>query len=176
MTSTENVHEPLAGMVAPLKASDMPDVAATVALVQVVAALAGFAISKPPGILSVTLTPVMARGFELVNVTVNLDLPPAPIVDGTNAFATAGPTRILFTADTAIAVPGPAPSGSIVARFRIVTPPTATILNCTVAAAFIATTPGAWPGLLTGAAVVKGIVPPAPSATLTPFNFVLPAT
>ena len=130
MTSAENVQDPDAGKVAPLSDSVIPETAAdAVPPGQLVVALAGFAITMPLGKLSVTLAPVMVVPFGLVKVTVKVDLLPAPMLDGTKAFATEGPTRPLLTADTVMAVPDPAPSGSIVATLLIVPPVVTTTLN-----------------------------------------------
>ena len=176
VTSAEKVQEPLAGKLAPPSARVIPaGVAVTTPPAHVVAALAGLAITMPLGKLSEALTPVTTVALGLVRVTVSVDLPPAPMVEGTKILATEGPVSPLLTADTVMAVPGPAPSGSIVATLLIVPPPVAATLNCTVAAAPNAITPAGFPALLINAAVAKGMMPPGPSATATPFSLVLPA-
>ena len=175
--SAAKVQEPLAGMLAPLKVRVVPPaVAAALPPAQVVAALAGLARVMPLGKLSVTATPVMTVALALDRVTVRRETPPAPILAGENALATPGPVSPLLTADTVMAVPGPAPSGSMVATFWTVPPLCADTWNCTVAVAPTAITPAAFPGLLTNAAVAKGITPPEPSGTATPLSLVLPAT
>ena len=151
-------------------------VAATLPPVHVVAALAGLATVILLGKLSVTLTPVMAVAFGLLNVTVTRVTPPAAIVVGKKAFDTLGPARPLLTAETFMAVPAPAPSGSMVAVLTTVAPLSAATWNCTLAVAPNAITPAALPGLLTNAAVANGMAPPEPSATAIPLSFVLPAT
>lgn len=137
------MQEPDAGKVAPLSVNVAPEtVADIVPPGQLVAALVGLAITMPLGKLSVTPAPVIAVAFELVSVTVKVDLLPAPILDGTKALATEGPTSPLLTADTVIEVAGPAPSGSTVAMLLIVPPVVTTTLNWTVAALPKAMTPG----------------------------------
>ena len=176
MTLTDKLQDPLAGIVAPAKVNVVPDgVADTVPGEQLVVAFAGLATTKPLGKLSVTPALVIAVAFGLVRVTVKTDTALAPTVDGTKLLATAGPLSALLTTDTVIAVPGPAPSGSIVAKLFTAPLLVAATLNCTVAVALTAITPAAWPVLRTRAAAANGITPPGPSATLTPLSFVLPA-
>ena len=142
MTSAVTVQEPLAGIVAPVNARVVPEGAAvTVPPVQVVLALAGLAMVMPLGRLSVTLAPVMAVALGLVRVTVSVDWPPAPIEAGAKALATEGPLSPLLTALTVIAVPGPAPSGSMVAVLSTEAPLVAATLNWMVADAPKAITP-----------------------------------
>ena len=77
----------------------------------------------PAGKLSVTPAPVIAVALGLVSVTVRVVTPPAPMVEGTKPLLTDGPVKPLLTAVTVMAVPGPLPSGSMVAVFTIVAPP-----------------------------------------------------
>lgn len=177
MTTAEKLQLPLAGMVLPLKPSVVPaTVAATVPPAQVVAALAGLAMVMPLGKLSTTLAPVMAVALGLVKVTTTEEVPPAAIVDGVNPLLTPGPVNPLFTAVTVMAVPGPEPSGSMLAVLTTVPALVAATPNWTVATAPTAITPGDWPGLLTRAAVANGMTPPGKSATALPFSLVLPTT
>ena len=177
VTSAVKVHEPLAGMVPPLNANVEPEgTAVAVPPVQVVLAFAGLAMVIPLGKLSVTLTSVITVVLGLVKVTVRVVFPPAPNVAGAKAFVTEGPLNPLLTAVTTNAVPGPVPSGSIVAEFKTVPPVVAATLNWIVAAFPNAITPADWLALLISAVEANGMVLPAPSATATPFTLVLPAT
>src|SRR5271165_5264009 len=74
VTLTENVHEPLAGIVPPMRLTeDAPAAAATIPAPHVPISPLGVAIANPLGMVSVKATPVspaVALGLLIVNVSV----------------------------------------------------------------------------------------------------------
>ena len=106
VTFTVTVHEPLAGTV-PDASATLPPLFAAVTLPapHVVAPLAAAVLTRFAGYVSVKAAPVTATAFGFVSVIVRVDVPPAAIVAGENAFAIAGCATTVSVAPAPAAVP-----------------------------------------------------------------------
>src|SRR5258707_14505019 len=90
VTSTVTVQLRGGGMVAPLAPTlGLPLMATTVPPAHVVAPLAGLALTRFAGYVSVKAAPVIATAFELVSVMVRVEVAFTPTADGLNALRSA---------------------------------------------------------------------------------------
>src|SRR5438552_6616225 len=90
VTFTVTVHEPLAGIVPPESARDVPLFAAVTVPPHVVAPLAEAVLTRPAGYVSVNAAPVTATALPLVSVTVSTEVVPTETAAGVNDLAIAG--------------------------------------------------------------------------------------
>src|SRR6185503_20688881 len=100
VTLTVTVHEPLAGMVAPESATEVPALAAVTVPPAHVVAPAGVAVfTRPAGYVSVKAAPVIAVAFGLVRVIVSTEAAFGATDAGANALAMVGRASTVSVAE-----------------------------------------------------------------------------
>ena len=129
VTFTVTVQEPDAGIVPPESATLVPPlVAVTAPPAQLVAPVAGVALTRPGGYVSVNAAPVIAVAFGLVNVTVSVEVPLMPIEVGLKALVTTGPFNTVSVAEAPAAVPVSVATAPVLLRYA----PAAALATLTV--------------------------------------------